>query len=265
MIDLHCHLLPGIDDGAPDVETAVAMARVAVDDGITHALCTPHIHPERWENTPATIAAALQTLRAALADAGVTLQLAAAAEVRIDPVLIDQVAARALPFMGVWDGRRVLLLELPHGHVPAGSERLTQWLLDRDILPMIPHPERNRELMRRPQKLAPFLAQGCLLQVTAGALTGRFGDGAQALAEQLVGDGHATILATDAHNLSHRQPLLAEGRDAVARLIGDDAARQLVDTHPRRLASWHFETPPVEAAAATAMPQSADPSRCLLT
>jgi len=241
VIDLHCHFLPGIDDGAPDMDTALALARAAVADGITHSLCTPHMHPERWGNTVEIIAERLRAFRLALATAGIPLQVAAAAEVRIDPVLIAQVGQQALPFLGHWQGRKVLLLELPHGHVPAGSERLTRWLLDRDILPMIPHPERNRELMRRPEKLKLFTDQGCLVQVTAGALTGRFGPAAQTLAEQLLTAGVVTVLATDAHNLTHRLPLLAEGRDAAQALIGAEAASRLVLEHPRRLAAWHFD------------------------
>jgi len=242
MIDLHNHFLPGIDDGAPDMETALALARIAVDDGITHSVCTPHIHPGRYENTPARIAEVLASFRAALAEAGIPLQTASAAEVRIGPELLEPDVAERVRFLGEWEGRPVLLLELPHEGVPVGSDRLTRYLLDRGIQPLIAHPERNKGLMKQPSKLRPFLQQGCLLQVTAGSLTGRFGQRAQALAEELVVAGQVTILATDAHNLLHRPPLLREGFEAAARLLGDAAAEQLVAEHPRRLTARLFET-----------------------
>ena len=127
MIDLHNHLLPGIDDGAADIEASVALARLAVAEGITHLVCTPHIHPGRYENTPETIAAAKQRFVSALADAAIELQVAAAAEVRFGMELMLGIGQKQIPFLGEWEGRKVLLLEFPHGEIPFGAERLTQW------------------------------------------------------------------------------------------------------------------------------------------
>ena len=240
MIDLHNHLLPGIDDGAPDMETSLALARIAVDDGVTHMVCTPHIHPGRYENTPAIIADVLTTFRKALAEAGIALKVACASEVRVGPELLAPDVADRVPFLGDWKGRPVLLLELPHEAVPVGSEKLTRYLLDRGIQPLIAHPERNKGLMNQPTRLRPFLQQGCLLQVTAGSLTGRFGARAQALAEELLAAGQVTILATDAHNVRHRPPLLHEGFEAAAAIVGEASARRLVQQNPMRLAARHF-------------------------
>ena len=240
MIDLHNHLLPGIDDGAPDMETALALARIAVDDGITHMVCTPHIHPGRYANTPATIDEGLAQFRQALDAAGIPLQVGAASEVRIGPELLTPKLADYVPFLGDWEGRPVLLLELPHEAVPVGSDKLTRHLLDRGFQPIIAHPERNKGVMAQPARLRPFLQQGCLLQVTAGSLTGRFGARAQALAEELLAAGQVTILATDAHNIRHRPPLLREGFEAAAAIVGEAAARPLVLRNPMRLAARHF-------------------------
>jgi protein-tyrosine phosphatase len=241
MIDLHNHLLPAIDDGAPDLETALALARLAVADGITHLVCTPHIHPGRYDNTPAIIRSAQDAFVAALAEAGIALQVASAAEVRFGAELMVGIAEGRIPFLGEWQGRQVLLLEFPHGEVPFGAERMISWLLQRNIQPMIAHPERNKGIMRTPSRLKPFIEQGCLLQVTAGAVAGRFGPAAEAIACDLLQQGLVTILASDAHNLEYRPPLLSEGLQRAASLIGEARAEALVVHTPWQIARGHFQ------------------------
>lgn len=241
-VDIHNHLLPGIDDGAADMAEALAMARLAEADGVTHLLCTPHIHPGLYDNTAAGIAAALEGYRAALAEAGIALAVAAAAEVRFGLEVMTGAGTGELPFIGEWDGQQVLLLEFPHTEVPFGAERLTEWLIARDIRPMIAHPERNRDIINDVGRLGPFLSQGCLTQVTASALTGQFGEASQHRAEQLVMDGQATCLASDAHNTRNRVPCLGRGTEAAAALIGRDAAQTLSRDNPWRIIRPHFAT-----------------------
>lgn len=236
MIDLHSHLLPGIDDGAPDLATALELARIAVHDGITHMVCTPHIHPGRYDNTIEIIQQALTELQQGLIEQQIDLVISAAAEVRFGMELMVAVKQNNIPFLGEWQGQPVLLLEFPHGEVPFGAERLTAWLLQQGIKPLIAHPERNKGLLRAPGKIKPFIEQGCLLQVTAGAVAGRFGQPAQALAQSLLQEGVVTILASDAHNIEHRPPILSEGRDAAAQLIGIAAAQRLVLDNPWSIA-----------------------------
>lgn len=245
MFDLHAHLLPGIDDGAPDLATSLAMARLAVEDGITHLVCTPHIHLGRYENTATTIAEATIQWRQALRTAGIELQVGYAAEVRIGPEIMNLLEQDAIPFLGLWEGRRVLLLEFPPAGIPVGSDRLTRWLLGQGIQPLLAHPERNKECMRHPNHLRPFLRQGCLLQITAGSLTGRFGAAAQTLAESLLTAGQVSLLATDAHNLVHRAPRLREGMDAAARLIGENEAERLVRDVPQQITAGQFAGEPL--------------------
>lgn len=240
MIDLHNHLLPGIDDGAGDMAEALELARMAVGGGITHLVCTPHMHFGRYDNTRAGIAQALGEFRAALAAEAIPLEVAAAAEVRFDMEIMIGHARGELPYVGRWQGSEVLLLEFPHGEIPFGAERLTQWLLDRGVVPLIAHPERNKGVMRSPSRLKAFIDQGCLLQVTAGAVSGRFGARAQELAEELIREGSVTLIASDAHNVTHRPPLMREGFEAVARLVGDVRAEELAITVPWRLAECHF-------------------------
>ena len=240
MIDLHNHLLPGIDDGAPDLETALKLAQMAVSDGISHLVCTPHIHPGRYDNTPATISQALAIFHQGLIDHDIPLKIAAAAEVRFGMELMIGIKTNSIPFLGQWQNKKVLLLEFPHGEIPFGAERLTAWLFQQNIIPMIAHPERNKGLMRDPNKLKVFLDQGCLLQVTAGSVAGSFGEAAQDLAIQLLEKNLVTILASDAHNLDYRPPVLTTGLAAASELIGEDAARRLVFDNPWQIAQHHF-------------------------
>ncbi len=240
MIDLHNHLLPGIDDGAPDLNTALQLAKIAVADGTTHLVCTPHIHPGRYENTPETINQALAIFQAGLLEHNIPLKVAAAAEVRFGMELMIGVKSKSIPFLGQWQGKDVLLLEFPHGEIPFGAERLTSWLLQHNVIPMIAHPERNKGLMREPGKLKPFIEQGCLLQVTAGSVAGHFGEVAQDLAIELLEKNWVTILASDAHNIEHRPPILTAGLAVATEVLGADAAQRLVKDNPWQLAQHHF-------------------------
>lgn len=235
MIDLHCHLLPGIDDGPKTLALSLAMARHALSRGINTCVVTPHIHPGWYDNDCDTIQAAHQSFRQALAEAGIALQVGMAAEVRIDASLPSLIKAEKIPFIGSWGGHRALLLEFPPDHLPAGSEALARWLLDRGILPVIAHPERNRAFVRQPGKLAPFLELGCLLQITAGSLTGLFGPDVRQCAVSLVRQGLVTFMASDAHNLEKRVPDLLPALDCLRTLIGKDQADALVNGNPEKL------------------------------
>lgn len=240
MIDLHAHLLPGLDDGAADLDSALEMARFAVACGTTHMVCTPHLHLGRYDNNAASIARALTSFAAALSGAGIALRVSAAAEVRFDSDLMPLALAGQLPCVGHWQGRQLLLLEFPHSHLPAGAIELVRWLMGHGIVPLLAHPERNKGLMSRPQLLQPFLQLGCPLQVTAGSLTGRFGERAQELARRLLLEGQVSVLASDAHNMKVRPPNLLPGLAEAGRLIGEAAARRLVEDNPWRISETHF-------------------------
>ncbi len=241
MIDIHCHLLPGIDDGPDTLEQALELAQLAADNGITHAVVTPHIHPGRWENSRQIIEEHWTRFKDAVAAAAIPLQLGFAAEVRLSPEVLQMVANEQIPFHGEVEGYQILLLELPHSHVPPGSDNLTRWLLDRKIRPMIAHPERNKGIMRNLDQLEPFVEQGCFFQVTAGAAAGLFGDPARETAEAILRQGCVTVLASDAHNLNHRPPRLDHGRDAAAAILGEEAANALVTTAPMSIVSKQFD------------------------
>ncbi|MEP5764904.1 MAG: CpsB/CapC family capsule biosynthesis tyrosine phosphatase [Halieaceae bacterium] len=240
MIDLHCHLLPGIDDGPATPEQALELAALAVANGITHATVTPHVHPGRYENTTASITAVLEAFRAGLAEHNIGLQLGMAGEVRISPEILIMVEQGLVPFLGQWQGKQVMLLELPHSHVPPGSDKLVQWLLDRNIQPMIAHPERNKDVMRDLDKITPFVELGCLFQLTAMSVAGRFGEAAEHRALDLLEMGVVTIIASDAHNVKHRPPDLEPGRAAAARIVGEEESWRLVRERPLQIAQSLF-------------------------
>jgi protein-tyrosine phosphatase len=235
MIDLHSHLLPGIDDGASSMEEALSLARIAVADGLTHMVLTPHVHPGRFDNHAQSIQPVFAAFEAALVDADIKLSVKAAGEVRLSAEVLAMCASNQLPFLGEWDGKRVMLLELPHSHIPPGSDKLVKWLLDRDILPMIAHPERNKGVMSDIAKLAPFLEMGCLFQLTAMSVTGEFGPQAKQMADEMLDKGWVTVMATDAHNCDRRPPILSKAVSAAAELIGDVEAKRLVWGNPAKI------------------------------
>ena len=235
MIDLHCHLVPGIDDGPQTLAESLAMARLAVADGITAARTTPHIHAGRYENDLASIANAVDGLRAALAAEAIALELSFAAEVRLDYDVLPMIEAGRIPFLGELEGDRVLLLELPHSHVPVGADNFVAWLLARRIRPMIAHPERNKDLMRDPAKIERFVKAGCLLQLTADAVAGEFGELCALRSREFLERGWVAILASDAHDTVERPPRIARGRDTAAQWVGEAEARRLTQDTPLRI------------------------------
>ena len=236
MIDLHCHLLPGIDDGPQTLAEALEMARIAVANGIEEAHVTPHLHPGRWDNDLPKIAAAVESYRAALATAGIPLEIGFAAEVRLDYEILPLIEAGRVPFLGTLEGYQVLLLEFPHSHVPVGADKFVAWLLARNIRPLIAHPERNKDLMREPDKLEPFVREGCLVQVTADAVAGGFGELCAQRAREFLERGWVSVLASDAHDTAERPPRMAPGRDAAAKIVGEEEAQRLVYDTPLRIA-----------------------------
>ena len=235
MIDLHCHLLPGIDDGPATLAEALALARLAVANGIAWAVATPHINYGRYDNTLASISAAYWQFKAELAKQGIPLRLGMAAEVRVGFEITQRVACCELPFLGVMNHKNVLLLEFPPSHLPPGSEKLMHWLMARGISPMIAHPERNKSVIRDLDKIRPFVEMGCHLQVTASAVAGKFGGLARQCAAQMLENGWVTILASDAHDSEWRPPALEPGRAAAAAIVGELESWRLVRDVPRQI------------------------------
>ncbi len=235
MIDTHSHILPGVDDGARDYEQALQMLAIAVEDGVTTQVLTPHIQPGIYNNTLSSLSDQLIQFKQAVRDQEIDIELRLAAELRIGLEIMPMVQSNTVPWLGTWEGRRVFLMEFPHNQAPAGSINLIQWLLKHNAVPMIAHPERNKELQGDIRKLEPFLDAGCLVQVTAKSIVGGFGAEAHQIAVELLRAGKITLLATDCHNLAYRPPDLSTGYKAAAEIVGEQAAKALVDDNPRAL------------------------------
>lgn len=235
MIDLHCHLLPGIDDGPRTLDDALELARACVADGVRTVVATPHIYPGVYDNDAERIRHACEAFQAELQRHGIALHLQWAAEVRACPEALDLLAQDRLAFLGQEGSWRFMLMELPDGQIPLGTDRLVARFLAANIRPVIAHPERNKAIMADTQKLKPLLDQGCLAQVTAGALLGEFGSRAQSAAHEIIDQGWASALASDAHHTRRRAPRMALAREALQRHWGEAAAQQLTLVGPARL------------------------------
>ncbi len=230
MVDLHSHLLPGVDDGAPDLTTALAMARLAVADGIAVMACTPHIYPGLYENQGPAIRQAVAELQVHLDEADIALRVTYGADTHLAPDLVAGLRSGRVPTL---HNSRYFLLEPPHHVAPPRLEETVFNLLTAGYVPIITHPERLEWIEDRYAALVELARHGAWLQVTAGSLTGRFGASARYWAERLLDEGWVHILATDAHGVDRRPPLLAEGRRAAEPWVGADEALQLVATRPR--------------------------------
>ena len=232
MIDLHSHILPGIDDGAPTLAVSLEMARQAVDDGIKIMACTPHIYPGLYENTASSINAAREVLQAELCDHDIPLHLVIGADVHLVPGLLDEVRAGRVPTI---NQTRYLLLEPSHHVAPPRFEEAVFQLVAAGYTPVITHPERLTWIETHHDIFVSMISQGAWMQVTAGALTGVFGTRAKYWAERMVGEGHAHILASDAHSSSRRRPCLSEGLAVAERLLGKAEAAHLVSARPQSI------------------------------
>ena len=212
MLDLHCHLLPGIDDGPPDTDGMLALARAQVAAGVRTVACTPHVD---WDmpNTAAGIAEAVAAARAALAAAEVPLDVVAGAEVGLTRAAeTDDAELAALRLAGgPW-----LLLEAPLS-TAVGVERIVQSIAMRGHRILLAHPERSPAFQRDPEALGRLVQGGVLTQVTASALTGAFGSTVQRFAERLMREGLVHVIASDAHDATRRPPGLRQALERTGR------------------------------------------------
>ena len=234
MLDLHHHLLPAIDDGATDLAMALDMARMAAADGITTVACTPHIYPGLYDNTRDGIVAAIAALQAQLDQEGIALRLVEGADVHLDLGLLEGIRGGRIPTLA---GSRYLLLEQPHHVAPPNFEGVVFELMAAGIIPVITHPERLGWVEHHYDLFVRLSRRGAWMQVTAGALTGRFGRRVKYWGERFVDEGHCMLLATDAHHPQRRPPLLAEAREAVAARLGAAEAGHMVQTRPAGIVS----------------------------
>ena len=221
MIDLHSHILPGIDDGAPDLETSLDMARIALADGIEVMACTPHITPGVYNNDADCIEDAAAEFRQALERRNLRLELVIGADVHISPHMGKNLLSGHWPRLA---GTQYFLFEPPHHVMPPHLYRIADDLLDTGLVPVLTHPERLSWIDNHYKTIVKLRKLGVLLQVTAGSLTGHFGASAKYWAEKMLADGLVDLLATDSHDPKGRPPVLSRARDYVAQRYGDEIA-----------------------------------------
>jgi len=230
MVDLHAHVLPGLDDGPASVEEAVAMCRLAADDGIRTIVATPHVMRGSFDVTREQIREGVERLSAALSEKGIPVDILPGADVHADADLLTSGGVADL--MTVADGGRYLMVELSAQHVPSGVARLLFALQIRGITPILSHPERNAEVQRNPILLAPLVRSGIVVQITAGSLTGLFGEKSARCARLLLKRNLAHLVASDAHSLVARPPGLSRARRLVEAVLGDEPTAEIFERRP---------------------------------
>lgn len=241
LIDIHCHLLPGVDDGSASWDETLAMAELAVDDGISTVVATPHQLGVHGDNHGDAIRAQTARLQEFLDQRGVPLRVLPGADVRIEPEMIRKLQSGEV--LTLADRRRHVLLELPH-EVYIPLDRLLSGLSAVEMVAVLSHPERNLGILGNRHLLPPLVDAGCLLQVTAGSLVGTFGPQVQKLAQWAIQHRLVHFVGTDAHGAKSRRPLLRRAFDCVAGLAGEPTAVALCSGNPGRVLAGKAVTPP---------------------
>ena len=231
-VDVHCHLLPGIDDGAKDLEESLAMARLAVADGISTIVCTPHQCGNYSCNQSDAIRSAVTKLQKVLQQSQIPLEIYAGADVRIESDLIKEL--RADQILSLADRGRHVLLELPH-ELYFPLENLQRGLKADGVTGILSHPERNQGILNQPSLVKPLVEQGVLMQLTAGSLVGTFGEKIQKFSEDLLCKGLIHFISTDAHSMHRRRPLLERAYARAVKLVGEKTAIEICCRNPLRV------------------------------
>lgn len=225
MIDLHCHILPGIDDGAENLEASIAMAEKAIDQGITHILCTPHHNNGKYTNSKSSIIDQVANLQVELDKRNLPLTLFEGQEVRITGTLIDEIKEDRILFTDVED--TYILIEFPTLDIPAYTEQLFFELRAMQKIPIIVHPERNAKFRENPNLLIPFLDMGCLAQLTAPSYVGIFGKSIQKTAKIMVEHNLVQMVASDAHGVHKRNFYLKEAYKKIQKDFGKEVVMDM--------------------------------------
>ena len=228
MIDLHCHILPGMDDGARDMETALHMAALAVQSGVGAMAVTPHCASDGV----AQIRERLSRLRAAVAEEGIPLRLYSGMEIFGGPNTAALLREGRLLTL---NGSRYPLIEFSFDSDGDEETAVLHSVLQAGYIPLVAHPERYRCIQEDPEQVNLWAQMGCRFQVNRGSLLGRFGPVAMETAWALVDRGFATAVASDAHSATRRTPWMRDAWGLLARRVSPTAAAWLLEENPRRI------------------------------
>ena len=230
MVDLHCHVLPAIDDGAESLDQSLEFCRVALEDGVTTLVATPHQKPGQFDNTPEAIRGKVEELRLALREAAIPVEIVEGAEVYLIPDLVASLREGKVCTLG--NTGRYLLLELPYQQMPMRVEETVFQLKMAGVTPVLAHPERIAYFTADMDRVEKLVRLGCLSQLTAAALLGGFGEKTRDFSLRLLERGLVHVISSDAHDAIHRPPVLSRARDAAGEVVGTERARQMVSDVP---------------------------------
>jgi protein-tyrosine phosphatase len=226
MVDVHCHILPGLDDGPDGIEESLAMVESAITDGITHVVATPHCSNE-YPFDYARVQKVRERLQIEIGD---RLILATGCDFHLNPENLEALRADAARFC--INQHDYLLVEFNEISIPPSMDDILHGLQLKGLRPIITHPERNAILRRQPERLAKWARLGCFVQVTAGSLTGTFGPRAQENSLCWIAQGYVHFVASDAHNTKRRPLRLQPAYDVVRKQFGAEKARALFIENP---------------------------------
>lgn len=229
MIDIHVHILPGFDDGAADIKMAMEMAAIAVDNGISHIIATPHILSGVYEHNPDEIKAAVEQLNTQLSDQKIPLKIYPGAEYYLEPDLSSRFAAGEIQTL---NNSQYLLVELPAEHVPTYTEQVLYELQLQGITPIIAHPERNSGFINNPKLLGELIKRGSLGQITTGSIAGKFGQRAKKAAFLFLRNNWGHVIASDAHSSWGRVPELSSAAQGLNKMGGEKFSQGLLVHNP---------------------------------
>jgi protein-tyrosine phosphatase len=243
MIDLHLHILPGLDDGSRNMEESLNMARRAVADGIKAVVATPHVMAGVHNNSKEKILDAVQVFRRQLRVHGVPLEVYPGAEYMLDPEIPRWL--REGRTLTLYDGGKYLLVEFPAADIPIYAAQTLFEIALQGITPIIAHPERNGKFIGDPDLLLPFIDRGALCQCTAGSYTGLFGSRIQRVALDYLLDGYCYFISSDAHGTGSRSPVLSEAYQVAEGYSAGLGELLMVDNPGRLLQGCAPVRPPV--------------------
>lgn len=226
MIDIHCHILPGIDDGAPDIETSMKMAQIAFQDGIRAIIATPHVGDNGLKRD--TIVEKTIFINRELKARQIGLRVFPGAEIQSHLAMhlaADHILAKS----------RYILIEFPHAFLPSDSTRLIRTLRANDYRVIVAHVERNSTITFDPEKVTDLIRAGAQTQITAESITGFLGPDNKRCADYLLKKGWVHFIATDSHSPRFRRPALSHAVKVASRIVGKTEAIRLVLENPKKI------------------------------